>query len=83
MLMIASIVQLLIYAMSQNNVDNSSPFTDVTQLKMAEFDKACTSLTKQLWLMYMYMVMTLKRYTHAERAGLWEEYLAEVENMLL
>ena len=27
--------------------------------------------------------MILKRYIHAERAGLWEEYLAELENMLL
>ena len=33
--------------------------------------------------MYMDMVMILKRSIHTERAGLWEEYLAELENMLL
>ena len=27
--------------------------------------------------------MILKRCIHTERAGLWEEYLAELENMLL
>ena len=27
-------------------------------------------------------VMILKRFIHAERAGLWEEHLAEVEKML-
>ena len=50
---------------------------------MAEFNKTCTSPTTKLWLMYMDMVMILKRYIHAERAVLWEEYLAEFENMLL
>ena len=72
MLMIASIVQLLIDALSQNNVENTSAFADVTQLTMAEFDMTCTSPTTKLWLMYMDMVMILKRYIHAERAGLWE-----------
>ena len=33
--------------------------------------------------MYMDMVMILKRCIHTERTGLWEEYLAELENMLL
>ena len=70
LLMIASIVQLLIDALSQNNVDNTSAFADVTQLPMAEFDKTCTLPTTQLWLMYMDMVMIMKRYIHAERAGL-------------
>ena len=28
-------------------------------------------------------LMILKRCIHTERAGLWEEYLAELENMLL
>ena len=85
MLMIASIVQLLVDALSQNNVENTSAFmfADVTQLTMAEFDKTCKSQTAQLWLMYMDVVMILKRCIHAERAGLWEEYLAELENMLL
>ena len=83
MLMIASIVQLLIDALSQNDVDNTSACADVTPLTMAEFNKTCTSPTTKLWLMYMDMVMILKRYIHAERAGLWEEYLAELENMLL
>ena len=83
--MIASFVQLLIDALSQNNVENTSElvFADVTQLTMVEFDKTCTSTTTQLWLMYMDMVIIVKRYTHAERAGLWEEHLAELENMLL
>ena len=83
MLMIASIVQLLIDALSQNNVENTSAFSDVTHLTMAEFDKTYTSPTTKLWLMYMDMVMILKRYTHAELAGLWEEHLAELENVLL
>ena len=80
MLMIASFVQLLIDALSQNNVENTSElvFADVTQLMMVEFDKTCTSPTTQLWLMYMDMVIIVKRYTHAERAGLWEEHLAEL-----
>ena len=83
MLMIASIVQLLIDALSQNNVENTSAFADVTKLTMAEFDMTCTSPTTKLWLMYMDMVMILKRFIHAERACLWEEYLAELDNMLL
>ena len=83
LLMIASIVQLLIDALSQNNVENTSAFADVTQLPMTEFDKTCTLPTTQLWLMYMDMVMIMKRHIHAERAGLWEEHLAELENMLI
>ena len=79
MLMIASIVQLLIDALSQTNVENTSAFTDVTQLTMAEFDKACPSPTTKHWL----MVMIMKRYIHDERAGIWEEHLAELENMLV
>ena len=67
MLMIASFVQLLIDALSQNNVENTSElvFADVTQLTMVEFDKTCTSPTTQQWLMYMDMVIIVKRYTHA------------------
>ena len=76
MLMIASIVQLLIDALSQNDVENTSACDDVTPLTMA-----CTSPTTKLWLMYMDMVMILKRYIRAELAGLCEEYLAELENM--
>ena len=82
-------VQLLIDALSENNEDNSFlAYTNATdQLKavstlMAEFDEARTSPTTKLWLMYMDMVMILKRYIHAERAGLWQEHLAEVEQML-
>jgi len=33
--------------------------------------------------MYMDMVMILKRYIHAEHAGLWEEHLTEVEKCCL
>jgi len=87
--MLASNVQLLLDALSEKDVEKaSSACADATdQLKevsqlMAEFDQACTSPTTKLWLMYMDMVMILKRYIHAERAGLWEEHLAEVEKML-
>ena len=83
MLTIASIVQLLIDAMSQHNVENTSACADVTSLTMAECNKTRTSPTTKLWLMYMDMVMILKRYIHAERAGLWDEYLAELDNKLL
>ena len=64
MLMIDSIVQLLIDGLSQNNVENTSAFADVTHLTMVEFDKACTSPTTKLWLMYMDIVMILKWYIH-------------------
>ena len=76
-----SIVQLLIDALSQHDVENTYACADVTPLTMAEFNKTYTSSTTKLWLMYMDMVMFLKRYIHAERAGLWKEYLAELENM--
>ena len=68
--------ELLIDALSQNNVENTSAFDDVTPLTLAEFNKTCTSPTTKLWLMYM--VMILKRCIYTERAGLWEEYLAEL-----
>ena len=32
--------------------------------------------------MYIEMLMILKRYIHAERAGVWDEHLVEVENRL-
>ena len=76
MLMIAPNVQLLIDALSLKNVENTSAFADVTQLTMAEFDKAGTSLTTKICLMHMSMVMILKRYTHAERASMWEKHLS-------
>ena len=81
--MIASIVQLLIDALSQNNVENTSACADVTPLTMAECNKTRTSPNTKLWLMYMDMVMILTRYIHAERAGLWEEYLAELGKLYL
>ena len=34
-------------------------------------------------MMYMDMVMILKRHIHAERVGIWKEHLAEAEKMLL
>ena len=40
------------------------------------------SVTGHCWLVYVEMVMILKRYIHAERAGLWKQHLTEVENML-
>ena len=75
--------QLLIDAMSHSNVENTSACADVTPLTMVECNKTRTSPTTKLWLMYMNMVMILKRYIHAERTGLWEEYLAELDNVLL
>lgn len=39
-------------------------------------------VTAQLWGMYIDMVLILKRYIHAERAGLWKQHLIEVRNML-
>ncbi len=66
--------------LSEEDVEKAtSACADATdQLKkltclMAEFDEACTSPTTKLWLMYMDMVMILRRFIHAERAGLWEE----------
>lgn len=72
-------MQLLLDAVSAKDVEKATfACTNATdQLNemshlMAEFDKACTSHTTKLWLMYMDMVMILKRFIHAERAGLWE-----------
>jgi len=45
-------------------------------------DKACSSATSKLWLMYMDMVQILKRYIHAECSVIWEAHLTETENML-
>ena len=39
-------------------------------------------VTANFWLMYIEMVQVLKRYIHAERAGLWQEHIQEVQNML-
>ena len=39
-------------------------------------------LTAELWGMYIDMVLVLKQYIRAERAGLWQQHLQEVENML-
>ena len=86
---LASNMQLLVDALAEKDVEKATAAcADATeQLKelsglMAEFDKESTSPTTKLWLMYMDMIMILKRYIHAERAGLWEEHLAEVEKML-
>ena len=38
--------------------------------------------TAQLWIMYIEMVLILKRYITAERSGDWEGHLRETENML-
>ena len=60
----------------------SEPMEAVKQL-LAEFNLTkCTSPTSQLWLMYMDMVMVLKRYIQSERAGLWDNHLSEIDNML-
>ena len=39
-------------------------------------------VTAQFWGMYIEMVLILKRYIHAERAGLWDQHLQEAQNML-
>ena len=36
----------------------------------------------QLWGMYIEMVLILKRYVNAERAGLWNQHLLEAKSML-
>ena len=64
MLMIASIVQL--------------PCHKRMHRTMTEFDKARTSPATHLWLMYMDMVMILKRHINAERVGLLKGHMAEV-----
>ena len=86
---LASNLQLLLEALSNNDAAGASSLCDDTtsqlhevQLLMTEYNKACTSPTTKLWLMYMDMVMILKRFIHAERAGLLEEHLAEIEKML-
>jgi len=87
--LLASNVQLLLDAISENDAERASSLcpdaTDAlkaTKALMVEFDKICTSPTSKLWLMHMDMLMILKRFIHAERAGLWEAHLAEVEKML-
>jgi len=82
-------LQLLLDAVSESDAEKAqSACADATdQLKevsrlMAEFDDTCTSPTTKLWLMYMDMLMILKRFVHAERAGLWDQHLAQVEKML-
>ena len=42
----------------------------------------CDTPTAKLWLMYIDMVDILKRFIHAERAGIWKEHLAAAEEML-
>ncbi|KAG1647996.1 hypothetical protein GQR58_030167 [Nymphon striatum] len=39
-------------------------------------------VTARLWSMYIDMMLILRRYIHAERAGLWQQHLQEVRNML-
>lgn len=87
--MLGSNVQLLLDALSQEDVEKaSSVHADATdQLKkllrlISEFDEAHTSPTTKLWLMYIGMFTILRQFIHAERAGLWEEYFAEVEKLL-
>jgi hypothetical protein len=45
-------------------------------------DSQCTSPIAKLWLMYIDMIMILKRFIYAERAGVWTQHLNEVDNML-
>ncbi|KAG1686677.1 hypothetical protein GQR58_008639 [Nymphon striatum] len=39
-------------------------------------------VTARLWSMYINMMLILRRYIHADRAGLWQQHLQEVRNML-
>ncbi|KAG1698140.1 Importin-9 [Nymphon striatum] len=39
-------------------------------------------VTARLWSMYIDMMLILRRYIHADRAGLWQQHLQEVRNML-
>ncbi|KAG1704021.1 hypothetical protein GQR58_004102 [Nymphon striatum] len=39
-------------------------------------------VTARLWSMYIDMMLILRHYIHAERAGLWQQHLQEVRNML-
>ena len=56
---------------------------DDVELLLAEFNKTfCNSPTAKLWLMYIDMVLILKSYVTAERAGCWEDHLTQVETML-
>ena len=47
-----------------------------------EYNGIITAPTARLWIMYMDMVMIMKQFIHAKRAGLWDEHLAEVEKMM-
>lgn len=71
---------------AQNAIETCNMATEQLRLissLMAEFDASmCHSPTYQFWLMYMDMVNILKRYIHAERAGIWDDHLSEVEKML-
>ena len=46
------------------------------------FLQQCTSPTSKLWLMYLEMMDTVRRYIYAERSGNWTLHLATVEEML-
>ena len=59
--------------------DDATSQLDEVQLHMTKFSKDCTSSITQLWLMYMTIVMILKRFIHAECVGLWEEHVAAVD----
>ena len=77
MCVLSNNVQLLLDALSEEDVEKAtSACADATeQLKklsclMAEFDEARSSPTTKLWLIYMDMLMILRRFIHAERASL-------------
>ena len=36
----------------------------------------------EFWPMYVEMVLQMKRYITADRAGIWEDHLTEVTNMI-
>ena len=56
---------------------------DDVQKLLSDFENTlCNSPTAKLCIMYINMVLLLKRYIAAERKGCWEDHLTEVENML-
>lgn len=51
------------------------------KLEWKDFKKTLGAAA-QSWEMYIDMVLILKRYIHAERAGLWRQHLLEIQDML-
>ena len=89
MSLLASKVEPMLEALSTNDPlhvtavcsDATASLIEALEL-LDEYDGTITAPTARLWIMYMDMVMIMKRFIHAERAGLWDEHLAEMEKMM-